>query len=185
MNLTDKKQITIIAVGIIVLVSFGFLGFVPIYKKNVRRNLMKAQQEIVIAQNISRVQEIPELEKRILDLQNQVCDNDARITQGRDFASIWEKITEVMSRHQLTDKLVQPGKESGSGDICAVPINIECRGRITQIYSFLKEMEGLERKIRIEKIDVLNDSSLSGNLKLRAFAMIYYRPEKVYVNGKP
>ena len=45
-------------------------------------------------------------------------------------------------------------------------------------------MESLERKIRIEKIDISNEASLSGELKLKAFAMIYYRPEKVYVNGK-
>ena len=93
---------------------------------------------------------------------------------GAQFAELWQQIADVMNRLNLTDQIVQPGKENIGRTINSIPITIQCAGRSSSCSSF-SALRRFDRAVRIEKCQLLNDNDFSGQLKLNAVATIFYQ----------
>ena len=81
-----------------------------------------------------------------------------------------------MNEHNLKDQHIKPGVEIQSENLSRIPISIECSGTLTQVFGFFQAFQGLERVIRIERLQLTNDKDFSGVVTMNALANVYYRP---------
>lgn len=174
MRKLDKHQLAILTVVIVVATVFC-VGYYSLNSKIESNRFAQAQGKLEEAKRANISAELPLLARRVEQLKLSVGDFDSRVPLNRNFASLWQKITSIMDEYQLCDRLVRPSKEIVGEKICCIPIEIECRGGMEQVFSFFRALEKLERQVKIEKVSLENDSQMSGNIKVKAKANVYYR----------
>ncbi len=171
----EKKQVQIIGIAAVIILGFGVLRFYPLGRRmaNIRRT--RREQGAAVAQVRQYTMGIPALRRQADDLRAKLADYDLRIPPDRRFADLWRRMAEAMNRHNLQEQVVQPGAETTGPVVGCIPIKIQCSGTLEQIFEFLKSLADFERLIRIDQLQLLNDSDYSGRIKLDATAKVYYQ----------
>jgi len=73
----------------------------------------------------------------------------------------------------------EPGvpKEIAVKGLNCIPVDMQCKGTLAQVFEFQKQMQKLDRLVRIEHIKLANDSDFTGEVSLQTKVVIYYRPK--------
>lgn len=171
----EKKQLQIIGIAAVIIVGFGVLRFYPLARRMADIRRTRCRQSAVVAQVRQYTMGIPALRRQADDLRVKLADYDLRIPPDRRFADLWHRMAEAMNRHNLQEQVVQPGGETTSQIVGCIPITIQCSGTLEQIFEFLKSLANFERLIRIEELQLQNDTDYSGRIKLNAVAKVYYQ----------
>lgn len=177
MKYPEKRQVQIIGIAAAVIVGFGVLRFYPLVRRMTDIRQVRSAQDIAATQVREYTTGIPALRRQVGELRVSLSDYARRIPPGRQFADLWHRIADVMSRHNLQDQVVQPGSETTGPTVGCIPITIQCSGTLEQVFGFLKSLADFERVIRIDKLQLLNDADFSGRIKLSADAKVYYQTE--------
>ena len=88
-----------------------------------------------------------------------------------------QRIANLMNEHNLQGQLIQPGKEIKAGELNCIPVNMQCKGRLSQIFEFYRRVQGLDRLVRIEHVKLVNDGDFGGEVNMQINAVIYYGAE--------
>lgn len=171
----DKKQYLIMTVVILVMGAIGFLRCKPLIAKAGQLREIKSRQTLENLQICNQMKDLPRIGQRMKELQQQVGDYYNKIPRERQFAGLWDQIADVMNSHELKDQLIQPGQEVIGKEINSISVNIKCTGSLSQLFGFLKELDGFERVIRIEQLRLTNSVSEPGRITMNANAKIYYQ----------
>ena len=68
-------------------------------------------------------------------------------------------------------------KNSNPRQLCSIPLTLECKGSLEQIFAFFQSLENMDRLIRIEEVTLENDTDFNAVVKLKAKANVYYQPD--------
>lgn len=178
MKRIDKQQAAILIIGAVILIGFGMLRYMPIVRQKLALKEEMLRQSISMQEIREYSRRLPELKYQKSRLNEQLLSQSGRIPEGRQFARLWQQIAEVMNECNLQDQLIQPAEEKKSEDLCCVPLTIECKGTLEQIFTFFRMLEAFDRLICFEQVQLDNDKDFSALLKLNAKAYVYYRPLK-------
>jgi Tfp pilus assembly protein PilO len=178
MKQIDKQQVTILILGAVVLLGFGLFRYMPIVRKRMaikeQMNLQSLSMEQI--QEYSRL--LPELNQIKRQLEEKLQASSGKIPEGKQIAQLWQQIAEVMNECKLQDQLVQPEAEMQSDELNCIPLRIECRGSLEQMFTFFQKLEKFERLISFEDVQLENSRDFDAELKLNAKANVYYQPSK-------
>lgn len=173
----DRQQVIIICIGSLLIGGFGAFKYVPILRQKNAVKKQMDQQVQVIEEVRARSVLVPELRQKKHETELKLQEFSQKIPPGRNFAQLWQQIADVMNEHKLKEQLVQPGPELKTSRICSIPLTIECKGSLNQLFSFFRDLESFDRLIRFEEIQFENDTDFTGFVKMNAKANIYYQPE--------
>jgi len=177
MKKLDKQQLIILGLSTVIVCGFGIFQYIPIIRqKHANRDRM-AQQNQLYEKICSQSVLLPELKQQENQLREELTPFFKKIPQGRHFAQFWQQIADVMNECKLTEQLVQPGEELKSDQLCSIPLTLECRGSLEQLFAFFQALENMERLVRIEEVTFENDSDFNAAVKLNAKANVYYQPD--------
>ena len=71
--------------------------------------------------------------------------------------------------------MIEPHKEIKAENLNCIPVKMQCKGKLYQIFEFFRELQGLDRLVRIEQVKLSNDNDFNGRIDMEARAIIYYR----------
>ena len=176
MNRPDKQQVIIITVAVIIAAGFTVLRYVPLAKH--RAAVRQEKTEVLNLADSLKIKsaQLPAMRQKALDIADDLEKYDTQIPEGRNFAALWQQIADVMNAHGLSDQLVQPSDEIRGDSINCIPLSIQCSGELNQVYELFNSLQELDRLIRIEHVQLLNDKDFDGIVKMQAKANVYYRP---------
>lgn len=172
----EKQQFIILLAAVVLFGGFVVLRYVPILRQ---RSAISGQMK-ALDQNSDQINEVgvmvPELRAQVADMQQQLETFSVKVPEGRRFAGLWHQIAEIMNTCELTEQLVQPGTEIKSDELCCIPLAIECKGTMRQMFQFFQSLEQVERLLQVEKATFENSSDISGLVTLNATVNVYYQP---------
>ncbi len=171
----DKKQLTILAVAAAIIVAFLLLCYLPVRRRqnNIQKAEEKYKKEIKLAQK--QVKQIPELTKKLKLLQKNVAQFDKNVPKQRRLGPFLHKIADLMNQHELTDQFVEPDQQIEAQPLNCIPIRMQCRGKLENIFNFFKDLEALDRLVRIEEARFLSKNQFDGIVRIETKAVVYYR----------
>jgi len=173
----DKQQLIFLGLITAILCGFGIFQYIPVIRqKHAIRDGM-AQQDQLSETICSQSALLPELKHQVKQIQGELITFTKKVPQDRQFAQLWQQIADVMNECKLTDQLVQPGEELKSDQLCSIPLTLECRGSVEQLYAFFQAMENMDRLVRFEEVKFENDSDFNAVVKLNAKANVYYQSD--------
>ncbi|MBE0534300.1 MAG: type 4a pilus biogenesis protein PilO [Phycisphaerae bacterium] len=175
MTKPERQQWIIIGLAGAIIAGFALLRFFPLIRQSVAMRQTRGDQEAAVAKARECAVQLPALRRQADRLRLQNAEYSRRIPEARQFAELWQQIADTMNRHNLTEQIVQPGKETIGRTVNSIPITIQCAGSLEQVFQFVESLRRFERTVRIDKCRLLNDSDFSGRLKLNAEATVFYQ----------
>lgn len=174
----DKQQALIILAAVIMLTGFGGLRYLPMFRQQqaMAARMQQQEQEMQDIQTHSCL--LPELRHQKKRLEDSLDEFAQKIPRSRDFARLWQQIADAMNACRLSDQWVQPGTEQKAGRLSCIPLTIECRGSMEQIFTFVKVVEDMDRLMRLDELKLENSPEFKADLKMSARVMVYYQPEE-------
>lgn len=170
----DKQQFIIIIVAVVSLGGFGLLRYLPLAGKTRAIKAAREQFQAGDREVKSQARQIPLLNAKMEQVKSKIGDYDSKIPFGREFASLYDEITDVMKKHNLSDQLIQPGGEIAGNEISTIPISIECSGNLKDIFGFFRSIESFDRLIRIESLEMKSEIE-HDIIAVKAGVLVFYR----------
>jgi Tfp pilus assembly protein PilO len=156
---------------------FVLFRYLPLQRKTKFLRQAYAAQMLAISKASAESQQIPTIREQLLQLQTAVGNYERQIPAQRELGEFLQRIANLMNEHNLQGQMIQPGKEIKAGELNCIPVNMQCRGRLSQIFEFYRRVQGLDRLVRIEHVKLVNDGGFGGEVTMQTDAVIYYRAE--------
>ncbi len=173
----EKKQIVICVAAGAMAVAFMIFRYLPLRQRLKAVERIKAAQTLAISRASMEGKQMPVLREQLLSLQKIVGDYRARIPTGTDLGVFLQQIADLISRHNLKEQVIVPHKEIVMKDLSCIPVDMQCKGKLAKVFEFYKQMQKLDRLVRIESVKLLNDKDFSGEVNMQSKVIIYYRPQ--------
>ena len=173
-KIEGKQFVMSIAVGALA-ITFMFLQYLPLDDKT--KNLRAANAKLLTQNTAASVRQevLPQRCEEVEKTKKEVGDFDAKIPVGRSHGLFLQNLTSVMQKQGLSELSVGPGTEIEASDLSQIPVSIRCKGKLVQIFKFFKAMEGFERIIQIEEVELTADGKFDGGITMQAKMNIFYR----------
>lgn len=176
MSFRDRQQIAICVVAAALIADFVLFGCLPVRARLDTIKKARAAQKRVVAEAVAEQKKLPILKKQLEKLKQTVGDHHVTVPEETDFGVFLQQVAGLMSGHKLTEQVVTPGAEVHTEDLNCIPVNLQCKGRLVHIFEFFRQLQNVDRLIRIESVKLSNDKELSGQVSMDAQAFVYYRP---------
>ena len=137
----------------------------------------RAEQNLVIAKGISDSEQLPLFTDQLHKLRNKLDNYEANIPKKKDLGLFLKKIAELMDDFDLKEQEIEPLEEIKVNGLTCIPVNIGCRGKLNGIFEFYKNLQELDREIRIKQVKLKNGNDFNGEIKMNTEIIIYYRTQ--------
>jgi len=172
-----RQQLMIFVAAGVIIGGFGLFRYLPLRRRMKAARQTKSAQALTIAKGIADGKQLPLLKEQLLELQRELENYEANIPERSDIGVFLQKIAGLMNEHNLRGQVIEPRKEIKAEKLNCIPVNMKCKGRLTQIFEFYRRLQGMDRLIRIEQVKLFNDRDFSGEVGMEAKAVIYYRAQ--------
>lgn len=177
MLLRDRQQVVILALAAAMVCGFLLFRFRPLREQMESVRQARTVQMVAIAKASAQSSQLPLFRDQLLKLRRTVGDYETKVTDSRDLGAFLQQITNLMNKHGLTEQFMQPGDEIEAERFNCIPINMRCKGSLKKLFAFFQSLQGLDRLVRIEHVELLNGNDFSGEVAMSADTVIYYRPD--------
>lgn len=171
----EKQQIAICIAAASVVCGFVLFRYLPLQRRMNSIRQAHAAQMLAVSKASAESRQIPIIKEQLLQLQTTVGSYERQIPAQRELGEFLQKIANLMNEHNLREQLIQPGKEINAEELNCIPVNMQCKGKLSQIFEFYRRVQGLDRLVRIEHVKLVNDGDFSGEVTMQTEVVIYYR----------
>jgi len=171
----EKQQCVIFGIAAVLVVGFVVFRYFPLRRRIKEAESKKINQMFIINKAADEASELPQLKEQIVNFQKALEKYDKNIPTQKGLGGFLQEITDLMDKHKLNEQLIQPGGVIKTETLNCIPLNMQCSGRLNQIFEFYRSLDGMDRLVRIVQVELSNSREFSGELKMRTEAFIYYR----------
>jgi len=171
----EKRQIILFGAAVLMVSGFVLFRYLPLRKRMRVVNQTKVTERGSANEGQTRKGLLPVLEEQGSKLAESIGDYETKIPQQRELGVFLRKIADLMNAHNLQEQVVTPGGEVKSNELNCIPVDIQCKGNLTEVFEFFKGLQSLNRLVRIEQVKLSNDADFGGEVRLETRAVIYYR----------
>ena len=173
----ERQQITIFVTAAAIIGGFVLFRYLPLQKRIKAVKGAGAARMLVITKGEAEGNQLSVLKGQKLLLQQAVANFETNIPTQRALGEFLQKIADLMNEHNLGGQVVTPREEIRAGELNCIPLDIQCKGRLAKVFEFYKQLQSLDRLVRIEQVKLENDADFGGEVTIRTKAVVYYRAE--------
>jgi Tfp pilus assembly protein PilO len=173
----EREQIVICVTAGAMVAAFVLFCYLPLRQRIKAVERKKAAQTLAITKASMERAQMPVIKEQLLKLQRTVGNYEANIPAQNDFGVFLQQIADLMRKHNLKEQVIAPRKEIEVKELNCIPVDVQCKGKLAQVFEFYKRMQRLDRLVRIEQVELVNDSDFSGDVSMQTKVVIYYRPQ--------
>lgn len=164
----------ICAAAVLLVGGFVLFRYIPLRNKIKTVNQTKAAKMRDRSEGLAQGELLPVLEEKLEKLKQSIGNYEARIPQERNLGVFLGTIADLMNQHNLKDHVVKPGDRIEAEELNCIPVNIQCKGKFADVFEFYKQLQAMDRLVRIEQIKLTNGTDFSGEVTMETKAVIYY-----------
>lgn len=172
-----KQQVWVYLIGALFVADFVFYGYLPSQRRLEALRQSRSEQERMIRMAAERRAELPKLKAHLKDVEEIVSHYEAYVPAEESLGEFLQEIAHIMTDNQLTDQVMVPQAEMECDGIRCIPIQMNCKGSLADVFGFFRDIQAMDRLVRIEKADLRNDTEYTGQVSVNTRAVIFYRPQ--------
>ncbi len=172
-----RQQLAICLLGAMFIGDFIFFGYMPLRTRLTALESKRAAKQAAITKAAAERNQLPVLKQQLIQLQATVGNFESAVPRQRDLGDFVQKIGGIMSDHDLRDQVIQPGEQVTVKGLNCIRIKMQCKGGLRQIFGFFKQLQSMDRMVRVEEIRLLTDGSFTGQISMEAKMTIYYQDQ--------
>jgi Tfp pilus assembly protein PilO len=162
-----------IGLAVMVLV-FVFAGYLPAKH---RLDALQGQIQSKTAEvegNQNRARNLPLLAMEVQELESRVRDYDRQFPKHSDVGEFIKDITRVSQQLALHEFKYQPALPKRGDAYFELPIQMSFQGDFLNVFSFLNEVEHLQRLTRVRRLAIHTKDLKSGIVEVEIGLNIYF-----------
>lgn len=171
----ERQQLTICVMAGVIVGGFMLFRYLPLRSKMKAVRKIKSAQALAIAKGVADDKQLIFLKEQLSKLQHELENFEANIPIQSDIGVFLHRIADLMNKHDLREQVIEPHKEIKAENINCIPVKMQCKGKLPQIFEFYRELQKLDRLVRVEQVKLSNDKDFNGQVSMEARAIIYYR----------
>jgi len=171
----EKQQLMIFVITAVIVGGFVVLRYLPLRSRIQDLKQIKSAQAHTIAKGNADNTKISQLKELFTKLQRELENYDEQIPTSSNIGIFLHKIADLMNKYNLSEQMVEPYEEIDAENLSCIPVKMQCKGKLFQIYEFFRELQEIDRLVRIEQVKLSNDNDFKGQIGMQARAIIYYR----------
>jgi len=171
----ERQQITICVVAGVVVCIFVLFWYLPLCRRMNAVKQAKAAQTLAIARGVADGKRLLLVKGQLEKLRKRIGNYEANIPDHNTFGEFLGRITDLMNENNLKEQEITPGKQLKADKFNCIPVSMRCKGKLAQIFKLYRQLQALDRLIRIEQVKLTNDSNYNGLMSMETKAVIYYR----------
>ncbi|MFA5422581.1 MAG: type 4a pilus biogenesis protein PilO [Phycisphaerae bacterium] len=182
MRFRIKQQVLILLAAAALIVGFVVLRYLPMHRKSQTLESEQRSQQALIQRAQTAEAQIPKLREQLDELNLSLADFENKIPADTQLGQFLGRVAALMDQYRLTEQQITPKDQIKTGRLVCTPVTMKCRGRLEQIRMFCESLQSLDRAVRIEKFNIINDSDYSGSARMEIEAVIYHRSNEFAMN---
>jgi Tfp pilus assembly protein PilO len=153
---------------------FAFAGYLPAKHKldALHGQIQSKTRDLEASQNKAR--NLPLLALEVKDLESRVRDYDRQFPKQADLGDFIKEITRVSEQLTLRDWKLAPLPPRRGDAYFELPIQMNFQGEFLNVFSFLTEVEHLQRLTRVRKLSIKNKDAKTGMVEVEIGLNIYF-----------
>ena len=176
----NKTQLSIVAVGALLVIDFVWFGFLPSRKQLELIRKLEARQLGVVDVAETQRGQVVAVRQELEQLERDMGELGRHIPKEKSIGTFLTEMSILMTRHGLTKQMIIPRTETAGDIAIRVPVAVHCEGKLKAIYGFYEDLKGIERLVRIDEMLLTNDAHLAGHLRMEAQFIIFYQPDPIW-----
>jgi Tfp pilus assembly protein PilO len=170
-----RQQLAICLLGAMFIGDFIFFGYMPLRTRLTDLQSKRAAKQAMMTQAAAERNRLPAIKQQLIQLQATVGNFEVAIPRQRDLGDFVQKIGGIMSDHDLKDQVIQPSGQVTVKGLSCIRIKMQCKGGLRQIFGFFKQLQSMDRMVRVEEVHLLTDGNFTGQISMEAKVTIYYQ----------
>lgn len=175
----EKQKIISCVIAVVMVAGFVLFRYLPLRRRINAAQQKLAAQKLTIETGAVHSQQSQVLKAQSDQLRRTIGNYEQRIPGDRAIGVFLHKMASLMNDYNLQEQLIEPGKEIEAGQLNCIPLKIQCKGELKQIFEFYSQIQQLDRLIRIEQVKLKNNKDFNGPVTMETNAVIYYKPNKI------
>ena len=120
-----------------------------------------------------------DLNKQLIRVEEAIRLFESRLPPKSQIHTVLENVTVIAQRHGLRPKTIRALKMKDNNGYIEQPLKMELHGNFTAYYSFLLELERLERITKIRKLSLRKKSELEGQTEATFEMSIFFQNKSI------
>ena len=170
-----KRQMWVFLVGALFVIDFAFYGYLPSQRRLRSLSQATTRQKHMIRTAAAQSKELPRLKLRLRNVEEVVDNYEAYVPTERALGGFLQEIARIMDKHNLTNQVVVPQREAGCAGVNCIPVHMNCKGSLKEVFGFFDDCQAMDRLVRIEKVVLKNDNQYTGRVNMHTEAVIFFR----------
>jgi Tfp pilus assembly protein PilO len=170
-----KQQVVICAIAGVIVCVFVLFWYLPLRARMKAVEQARTAQVLAIARGAADSQRLPLLKEQLRQLESELGSYESNIPEQGALGAFVRGIADLMNEHDLKEQVITPGAEVEAERFRCIPVSMQCKGKLSQIFKFYHQLQALDRLVRIEQVRLSNDSGYDGQVSMETKAVIYYR----------
>ena len=148
----------------------GYKGITQVNLESCHLPLSEAVDTLCTGQLIAE-----ELQEQLGRLSQAVIFFESKLPPASEIDSVLENITIIAKKNSLTSNMIRTLMKSSYNGYIELPLKMELSGNFKSYYSFLLELEQLDRITKIRELRLSKDSDREGHIKASFTVSIFFR----------
>jgi len=155
-------------------VLFVFAGYLPARHRLEALHGQIQSKTTEVEDNQNKARNLPLLALEVKELESRVRDYDRQFPKQADLGDFIKDITRVSQQLALRDWKYQPSAPRRGDTYFELPIQMNFQGEFLNVFSFLTEVEHLQRLTRVRKLAIRIKDFKSGMVEVEIGLNIYF-----------
>ncbi|MBN2129655.1 MAG: type 4a pilus biogenesis protein PilO [Sedimentisphaerales bacterium] len=178
-----RQQMWVYLIGFLFVADFLFYGYMPSQQRLQSLKQAKDKQVRAIRTAATQSRELPKLKKRLRKVEEIVKNYETYVPAKGSLGAFLQDIARIMNTHNLTEQNIIPQSDIERSGVNCIPVHMNCKGTIKEVFGFFQDFQAMDRLVRIEKAVLKNDNEYTGQVSMHTEAVIFYRPQRPYKSG--
>jgi Tfp pilus assembly protein PilO len=175
MPFRERQQLAICVITGVIVGGFVLFRYLPLRGRMKALRQTKSAQALTIAKGAADNKQLFLLNEQLSKLQRELGNYEMNIPEQSDIGGFLHTIADLMNEYNLGEQIIEPHKEIKAENLNCIPVKMQCKGKLNQIFEFYRKLQRLDRLVRIELVKLSNDKDFNGQVSMEARAIIYYR----------
>ncbi|HEV8377536.1 MAG TPA: type 4a pilus biogenesis protein PilO [Tepidisphaeraceae bacterium] len=164
-----------LSIGVsLAVVLFVFAGYLPARHRLEALHGQIQSKTREVEENQNKARNLPLLALEVQELETRVRDYDRQFPKQAEIGDFIKDITRVSQQLSLRDWKYQPGAPRRGDSYFELPIQMNFQGEFLNVFSFLTEVEHLQRLTRVRKLVIRTKDIKSGMVEVEIGLNIYF-----------
>jgi type IV pilus assembly protein PilO len=116
-----------------------------------------------------------ELREQLGRLSQAVTFFESKLPPASEIETVLQDVTVIAKRNNLTSKMIRTLKTKQSNGYIELPLKMELHGNFKSYYSFLLELEQLDRITKIRELSLKKDDKAQGQIDASFVISIFFQ----------